>query len=109
VLPPDCTSADGRLRADEIRRAVEGTSAAWLTPVTVSIGVASVPEHASAGEELLEAGDVALYEAKRAGRNNRVRVLGRRSARVQEAPSGRRPAGAVAGMGRWRSAGAFRT
>jgi diguanylate cyclase (GGDEF)-like protein len=69
LLLPDCTLADGRLRADEIRRAIEATSAGWLTPVTVSIGVASVPDHVSTGEELMEAGDVALYEAKRAGRN----------------------------------------
>jgi diguanylate cyclase (GGDEF)-like protein len=38
-------------------------------PVTVSMGVASLPEDVSEGENLLQAADRALYEAKRLGRN----------------------------------------
>jgi len=33
------------------------------------MGVACLPEHVPSGAELMEAADVALYEAKRAGRN----------------------------------------
>jgi diguanylate cyclase (GGDEF)-like protein len=38
-------------------------------PVTASLGVASLPESARDGEGLLAAADLALYEAKRAGKN----------------------------------------
>ncbi len=37
--------------------------------VTISIGVASFPQHADTGDELLNKSDIALYEAKRGGRN----------------------------------------
>jgi len=40
--------------------------------VTVSLGVAAFPEHAGAGEALLHAADVALYRAKREGRDRVV-------------------------------------
>ncbi len=69
LLLPDCGSTDARLRAQEIRIAIERASAAWPTPVTVSIGVAALPLHASTGSDLMQAADVALYEAKRSGRN----------------------------------------
>jgi len=42
--------------------------------VTVSLGVASLPEDAAVGDDLVVAADRALYEAKRLGRN-RVAVL----------------------------------
>jgi diguanylate cyclase (GGDEF)-like protein len=41
--------------------------------LTISIGVAALPEDAGEAEGLLDAADAALYQAKRAGRN-RVRV-----------------------------------
>lgn len=36
---------------------------------TVSIGIASFPEHAATAEEIIQVADQALYEAKRGGRN----------------------------------------
>jgi len=69
LLLPECTAADARMRAQEIRMAIERISANWPTPVTVSIGLAALPEHAGSGEDLMAAADVALYGAKRAGRN----------------------------------------
>ena len=38
-------------------------------PVTVSIGLATMPENALDGDRLLSAADAALYEAKRNGRD----------------------------------------
>jgi len=42
--------------------------------VTASLGVALCPAHATDAEALLRAADHALYEAKRAGRNQ-VRIF----------------------------------
>ena len=39
-------------------------------PVTVSIGISLFPDHGADGEALLEAADIAMYQAKRFGRNN---------------------------------------
>jgi diguanylate cyclase (GGDEF)-like protein/PAS domain S-box-containing protein len=43
--------------------------AALTRPLTCSIGVASYPAHGSTAASLLKAADVALYEAKRSGKN----------------------------------------
>jgi diguanylate cyclase (GGDEF)-like protein len=69
LLIPDCPVAEGYRRAHEIRLAVERLSGGWITPVTVSVGVAALPDHARTGDELMAAGDIALYQAKRDGRN----------------------------------------
>ena len=42
-------------------------------PVTVSIGVASLPDHATSNDGLVAAADTALYRAKALGKN-RVEV-----------------------------------
>ncbi|MGB2568117.1 diguanylate cyclase [Micromonospora citrea] len=47
-------------------------------PVTVSIGIAVYPDHASTGQEVLDAADEALYAAKAAGRDG-YRVTGQRA------------------------------
>ncbi|MCE5299540.1 MAG: diguanylate cyclase, partial [Spirochaetia bacterium] len=41
-----------------------------LIKVTVSVGIAEYPTHAILKEALMEKADMALYEAKHAGRNN---------------------------------------
>ncbi|MES9873480.1 MAG: diguanylate cyclase [Candidatus Sedimenticola sp. 6PFRAG7] len=40
--------------------------------LSVSIGIASFPEHARSGQELIDAADSAMYAAKKAGRNQVV-------------------------------------
>jgi predicted signal transduction protein with EAL and GGDEF domain len=47
--------------------------------VTASFGVAECPADAHTAAGILKASDVALYEAKRAGRDRVVAALGRRS------------------------------
>ena len=46
-----------------------------LGRVTISAGVATFPQDAATGEELIKAADTALYEAKHAGRNRVVQHL----------------------------------
>ncbi len=41
--------------------------------ITVSVGVASLPEHATTADALVDQADAALYRAKRRGKN-RVEV-----------------------------------
>ena len=43
-----------------------------LGTITLSLGVAVFPDHASDATALVKAADVALYQAKRAGRNRVV-------------------------------------
>lgn len=71
VLPE--TDADGAIAvADKLRLATSETPFAGGNQhvhATISVGVATFPTHATTPESLVEAGDLALYEAKRAGRN----------------------------------------
>jgi diguanylate cyclase (GGDEF)-like protein len=46
-----------------------------LKPPTISIGIATSPEHGDTGDTLLRAADVALYSAKSTGRNRIVRAV----------------------------------
>lgn len=48
-----------------------------LGMVTISIGVASFPQHAMSPKELMAAADAALYQAKRAGRDRVAVAAGR--------------------------------
>jgi len=59
--------------ADRIRRGVEGhifeIGPGDRVELTVSIGVATFPDHGASRESLLEASDKAMYRAKSLGRN----------------------------------------
>ena len=50
----------------DMKISINGTA---LPGVTISIGVAYFPEHGNSAERVLKAADLALYKAKRAGRN----------------------------------------
>ena len=86
----DADHAKARERADAIRKAtaelVVHYRAGTLPPATVSIGVASYPEHGATPEALLRMADQALYRAKQLGRN----VVGSANdlARTLPAPAG---------------------
>ena len=72
ILSP--TSAEGaRQRAEKIREGASGLSVQHanrdLGAITLSLGVAIYPDHAAEAPALIKAADVALYEAKHAGRN----------------------------------------
>ena len=73
VLLPDCPAPQARARADALRAQVWAASRDWTHPVTVSVGVATVPDSADALDDLVVAADMALYAAKEGGRD-RVRV-----------------------------------
>ncbi|GGB96598.1 hypothetical protein GCM10011352_23400 [Marinobacterium zhoushanense] len=89
LVLPECDMDGARNTAERVRQAVEaleirledGRSAG----VTLSLGVASYPEHGTSYEALLQSADEALYRAKQQGRN---RVAAWRDDSESDAPSG---------------------
>jgi diguanylate cyclase (GGDEF)-like protein len=69
--------ANAAVLGERLRSTIEAANIEWegkRVPVTVSIGVAALPETmCETSAQLVEAADQALYEAKRSGRN-RVRL-----------------------------------
>ncbi|QEE30422.1 diguanylate cyclase [Terriglobus albidus] len=73
VIVPDTTIEAAHERAERLRTAVEALPAALEnglhTNVTISIGIAIFPNHATSPDHLLRRADEALYRAKHEGRN----------------------------------------
>ncbi|WP_280192377.1 diguanylate cyclase [Delftia sp. PS-11] len=79
VLPSTCTDI-ALERAEALRAAVEAMPPSRVggelhAPVTISIGLAVLPEGGTTADALLQNADTALYGAKRAGRN-KVKLFG---------------------------------
>jgi diguanylate cyclase (GGDEF)-like protein/putative nucleotidyltransferase with HDIG domain len=72
LVLPECGKHDAYLVAERLRRAVRAAFAEGTVPLTVSIGVASHPDHGHTADDLLLAGDQALYAAKQLGRDRAV-------------------------------------
>lgn len=71
VLLPECKKPQALLVAEKLRAAVAERPIGGL-PITISIGVATLPDDAVTAEGLIDAADRALFAAKRAGRNRVV-------------------------------------
>lgn len=74
ILSPDCDARQGLLLAERVREAVQAQaiqvdSVDHPLRITVSLGVAAYPRDAMEAETLVECADMALYHAKRRGRN----------------------------------------
>jgi diguanylate cyclase (GGDEF)-like protein len=89
VVLPGATLQIAMERAESIRRSVAALRLDYagkpLDSVTLSCGVAVLPQHAADAEGLLRAADAALYEAKNAGRD-RVAAAGATQPRGQVLP-----------------------
>jgi len=76
LILPEASGEAIRQRAEQLRQAVRQTIAEYrgqaLDRVTLSIGIASYPEHGATGDSLLRAADSALYRAKEQGRDRVV-------------------------------------
>lgn len=88
VIVPGASPESLQIAAERIRSRVESI----LVPgrnqrrhVTVSLGCAVYPENANDSSSLLRAADVALYRAKRAGRNRTLAFEGEYSGETREA------------------------
>jgi diguanylate cyclase (GGDEF)-like protein len=73
ILPGAGVSEAARV-AERIRVAVAGLTARDPSPVTITVGVASLPDDARDRAGLIEAADTALYYGKRAGEDRVVRA-----------------------------------
>ncbi|MDB5810717.1 MAG: hypothetical protein JWN94_2839 [Betaproteobacteria bacterium] len=75
ILSP-VTVEGARQRAEKIREGAALLSVTHanrdLGAITISLGVATFPDHADAATAIIKAADVALYQAKRGGRNQVV-------------------------------------
>jgi len=73
LILPDCTLEEGLRRANTLRQEVEimlfEKEQGEKLSVTLSFGVAALPDNGMTREALIGAADSALYSAKRAGRN----------------------------------------
>jgi diguanylate cyclase (GGDEF)-like protein/PAS domain S-box-containing protein len=73
---PDTTPEGTVKRAEAIRARIADLHVQQrgrnLGGLTVSLGIALLPDHGSTPEDLLRAADVALYRAKQAGRNQAI-------------------------------------
>jgi diguanylate cyclase (GGDEF)-like protein len=65
------TDAEGAYNvAEKIRKKVENSKLLGLnTPLTISLGVSSYPEHGTWAKDLIDKADQALYHVKESGRN----------------------------------------
>jgi diguanylate cyclase (GGDEF)-like protein len=75
LVAPETTKEQGAELAERIRSAVEGSQISVgkeVTLVKVSIGVATFPQDAQTGVDLIAKADQALYAAKARGRNQVV-------------------------------------
>jgi len=89
MVMPGVVGDDAYLAADRIRKliqehAFDHREKQPLGDVTVSGGVATWPIHGTSSAEVLHHADLALYEAKRAGRNQ-VRSFARSGSAIPEA------------------------
>jgi diguanylate cyclase (GGDEF)-like protein len=81
LLLPNCSSENAHARCVELQQLVgqlrisTPMSTVPLRPPTLSIGIATSPEHGSTSEELLRSADLALYVAKSTGRNRITRAI----------------------------------
>jgi len=69
LLLPETGAQQALLVAERLRARVQAGFAGDPLPLTISFGIAAVPEHGSTGEQVLGAADRALYAAKESGRN----------------------------------------
>ena len=72
VIMPDCAEDGALVTAERMRKRVEQkiiASGANQLHVTLSIGCATFPAHASGQQELIDNADKALYHSKETGRN----------------------------------------
>lgn len=87
LILPDASLIDTQHRAEQLREGVKQLRVRYrhqnLSSITISLGVACCPEQGLTGEAVIQAADMALYQAKKLGRD-RVAVACEASATMPE-------------------------
>jgi diguanylate cyclase (GGDEF)-like protein/PAS domain S-box-containing protein len=87
LILPDASLIDTQHRAEQLREGVKQLRVRYrhqnLSSITISLGVACCPEQGLTGEAVIQAADMALYQAKKLGRD-RVAVACEESATIQK-------------------------
>lgn len=96
VVLPNTTASDAYQVGDKICKLIRELSLQWIPAgrrrrITVSIGVASFPEDAKSSDALIDHADIALYQAKGAGRNRVVAYQEEPMARTKSEGKGAKP------------------
>jgi diguanylate cyclase (GGDEF)-like protein len=93
ILAPDTDEHGAYILAERVRASVEAAAGrVGRGGVTASFGIASFPVHGQTAPALLQAGDQALYAAKRLGRNRTVISSAEVPGILARAPRGREEA-----------------
>lgn len=90
LILPDTGGQDGYALAERLRTTIETDFAEESVPLTMSIGVASYPNHGHDPDALVAAADQALYAAKELGRN-RVVVFNAEVSLIARSAAGGKP------------------
>jgi diguanylate cyclase (GGDEF)-like protein/PAS domain S-box-containing protein len=76
VILPTADMEAARMRAERLRTKTKDLTILYqgksMGMITISVGVASFPQHGASPKELMAAADAALYQAKRGGRDQVV-------------------------------------
>jgi len=77
AIIPETNKTEAKVLAETFRKRVQDYPFKFRTTqpkrkVTISVGIADIPNHADTPKELLEKADDALYQAKETGRNKTV-------------------------------------
>ena len=82
LILPQAYSDGALIVAERIRSRIEQIEIPGFGRLTASLGIATFPMHAPSRSELISAADLALYSAKRAGRNRVCLFVGDESAQL---------------------------
>ena len=69
VFLTECNQINATLIAEKLRKEVVQMKNSDLTPITISLGIATYPINGQTSQEILHKADKALLSAKRAGKN----------------------------------------
>lgn len=83
VILPESNAQDAAVRADALRVEVKNLRLQYkrqtLAPLSLSVGIAAFPEHASISDDLLKMADQCLYQSKSRGRDSVTVALAQNS------------------------------
>jgi len=69
IILPETTAYDAFTIAERLRLHVSSQQIEDIGRITISLGIATFPDHAIDKDGLIEAADIAMYKAKRKGKN----------------------------------------